>query len=123
RGCSRAAASTIAQEGLAGEETGRVRERFTPEHRARQHCVEILEPLEADGDLGVDERVQDRLALVEDALEALTGPFPPHGIVDGDVEEHVGIDERRHRLAVIHHAAAPSVRRWSASWWPDHASG
>src|SRR5206468_4557767 len=62
---------------------------------------EVLDPVEADGNLRVDQRIDQQGRLVSRLLERMARPSRPARVVGRDVEDHAAVDEdRRHVLRV-----------------------
>lgn len=107
RGSAPAASPPVSDEALTGEEGRLPRQRKTQEVLRGEGVLEILDALEADRNLGVDQRVDRERRALGGGGERLARPRGPLRILGEDVEQDVAIDEDGQR--------SPRV---SARIWP-----
>jgi excinuclease ABC subunit A len=60
----------------------------------RQRVLQVLDPREANRDLGVHDRVDPERSRLAGGRECVERPPHPHRILADHVEQHVGVDER-----------------------------
>src|SRR5207253_8787214 len=102
------AGPAIPHEALAGEKRRFPRQRFAAEGLAGQGGIEFLDPLEADGDLGIHDRVDDELVIAGHSREDRRRAVEPSGILGNHVENDVAVDEDvRHRPLTLSAASTP----------------
>jgi hypothetical protein len=93
RGAPTATASSVADEALPCEERRLPRQGKSKEVLLREGVLELLDPLEADRDLGVDERVDGQRRPLGALREGLPRPGGPSPVLGEDVEQDVAVDE------------------------------
>ena len=97
---SRSFATPVAKETLRCEKRRSPGERPPLEDRGIERVVQLLDPVEADRDLGVDQRVDDERTLVSTPRERFGRPVQPAPVLREDVQEDVALDEEsRHPSA------------------------
>jgi hypothetical protein len=91
RGTLLAASPAVGQECLAGEEARLIRQRLALEAIGGNGIVEVLDPVEADRDLGVHDRVDHQRAVVQGLGEGICRPLAPGRILGHDVKDDAGV--------------------------------
>jgi hypothetical protein len=76
----------MTRSGFAGDGTVRIK-------MDRQQLIHGLDRLAGEGDLGIDNRINQQRPSVEPAAELLLAPRLPAGISRDHIEDHIGIHE------------------------------
>jgi hypothetical protein len=92
-GSPRAAPSPIPEVTLAGEEGRFPGQRESQEVLLGKGVLELFDLLEADRDLGIDQRVDRECGALGALREGLPRPSGPFRVLGEDVEQDVAVDE------------------------------
>jgi len=98
----------MTRSGLAGDGTVRIK-------MGRQQLIHGLDRLAGEGDLGIDNRIDQHGTAVEPAAELLFAPRLPEGISRDHIEDHVGIHEAHPGVGNRPHCSRIS---WGMVTWP-----